>query len=139
MRRKSLHFISLFAFLSSGTAQALTFDQWKTCITVAGNDCPLDIGYHEVNGDPLRPATNVTMRGTGVSPYDTQLIRPNNTPGPLVDVQSGKSVTIRNLTFEGNRYSFPNSQTGCGPNSNLPCGPEGGYGRRVSSTLRHPA
>jgi len=92
-----------------------------SCIQVAYSYCPLSPGTYYVTQQnqlqTLNPANGVYIAGTGTSPFSTVLMRPNGMLGNMMYVGYGNDVTIYNLTFNGNRYSFANAQTGCGPRS----------------------
>jgi hypothetical protein len=120
--------------IRSATQAATTYSSysdWAGCAQTAGNYCVLNPGTYIVPTDPstgmtmeLVPAGGVTLSGGGASPYSTVLQRPAGTTGPLILVPSGTSITISNLTVDGNRYSFPNQNT-CTLGQ---CGPPSGYG-----------
>lgn len=116
----------VFLFMCSG-GWAMSWSAWTACIQTAWSNCPLDAGTYQVAG-PLYPAVGVTMSGSGTSNYSTVLQRPSGAGGyPLINI-TASSVAIYNLTIDGNRYSFPNAQTGCGSNQTEACGPAGAYG-----------
>ena len=110
-------------------SQALNYSAWVACIGVPSSYCPLDAGtYPNVLG--LQVANNVTIEGMGASPYSTVLVRTGNTPqASMIYVPANNTVTIKKLTIDGNRYSFPN-QAGCKFGA---CGPSGGVGCTVDN------
>jgi hypothetical protein len=100
-----------------------SYNDWANCAKIAGNSCILNAGTYIVTTE-LDPANGVHLSGGGASPYSTVLQRPAATTGALIRVASGTSITLSNLTIDGNRYSFPNQNT-CTLGQ---CGPPGGYG-----------
>lgn len=132
-------FASAWFLVAAGcsVASALPLSSWVSCLAVPNSSCTLDPGSY--SGSmlsayvPITIASGVTANGGGTSPYSTTLQRPSNWTGNMFYVASGSSVTITNLLFDGNRYSFPNAQTGCGTSSTSPCGPLGGFGCTVTN------
>ena len=97
---------------------------WLNCINIAGSYCPLGQGTYSIIG--LQLASGVTISGTGVSPYSTVLQRKDGMTGFMIYIPA--TATISNLTIDGNRYSFPNEQTGCNTSHGQACGPVGQFG-----------
>ncbi len=134
MMRNAVLVLIVGAALGIGKLDALDWAGWVGCIQVANSTCPLDQGTYtlpESSGQviALRPANGVVMEGSGTSNYSTTLQRPASATGDLIYVAPGTTVTISNLTIDGNRYSFPN-QYGCATQDGW-CGPQGGSGCTV--------
>jgi len=121
----------------------MSLSAWITCIQTAGSSCTLDNGtytgtditaIYPTSRMPITIANGVTAAGAGTNEYATSLQLPSAYSGKFLYVASGTSVTIQNLTIDGNRYSFPNAQTGCGPRGSYACGNSSGYGCTAANT-----
>jgi hypothetical protein len=93
------------------TAGALSFTQFVHCVGASGHDpvCKLDAGIYPVSETISLGRSNITIEGSVLgSLHETTLQRAPGFDGALIsDVNSIgttlKSITIRDLTFDGNR------------------------------------
>jgi hypothetical protein len=99
------------ALLFVRTAGALSFPEFVQCLGASGRDpvCKLDAGIYPVSETISLGRSNMTIEGTVLgSLFETTLQRAPGFEGALIsDVNaigtSLKSITIRYLTFDGNR------------------------------------
>jgi hypothetical protein len=93
------------------TAGALSFSDFVQCVGASGHDpvCKLDAGIYPVSETIALGRSNISIEGTVLgSLLETTLQRAAGFDGALIsDVNAIgtalKSITIRNLTFDGNR------------------------------------
>jgi len=103
--------LGISALLFAPSARALSFPQFVACVSAAGKDsvCQLDAGVYTVSATISLGRSNVTITGTATtSPLNTVLRRAAGFEGPLLtDTEKAgttlNSITIQNLTFDGNR------------------------------------
>jgi hypothetical protein len=104
--------------------EALSYQAWRTCVTISGSTCPLDVpasGYYLVDSTIEVSGNYVTISGSGTYPGSIMLRRSSPSNYQIMHI-TGFYVYITNLTFDGNRGIFPNS-------SYQPLhGPAGAYG-----------
>ncbi|MFZ0395203.1 MAG: right-handed parallel beta-helix repeat-containing protein [Terracidiphilus sp.] len=103
--------LGISALLFAQSALAASFPEFVACVGASGKGavCQLNAGTYAVRATIEVGRSNIVITGTEtVSPLDTVLRRAAGFEGPLLtDVEKAgttlNSITIENLTFDGNR------------------------------------
>lgn len=103
--------LGVSALLFAQSARAVSFQEFVMCVGASGKGavCQLDAGTYPVSASISLGRSNIVITGTATtSPLNTVLRRAAGFEGPLMidNEKTGttlNSITIENLTFDGNR------------------------------------